>query len=155
MNHTPLTNASSTFTDYYKITASLNRIIFPALVNYPMWLKEIMSPRHVDRLICDVILDQEVLPGVGNIIKNEALFDAGGWNTSLLFIVRFSFWMVLLGTYLKWQFECCKKNKIFRQNIFESKYFHNRDVDPDFFLCGSGSGSRLKIWCGFGSGSRG
>nr|XP_027213066.1 endonuclease 8-like 3 [Penaeus vannamei] len=32
---------------------------------------------HQDRLICDVILDQLVLPGVGNIIKNEALFNAG------------------------------------------------------------------------------
>lgn len=26
---------------------------------------------HSERLICDVILDQLVLPGVGNIIKNE------------------------------------------------------------------------------------
>ncbi|KAK7086552.1 Nei endonuclease VIII-like 3 [Halocaridina rubra] len=32
---------------------------------------------HPERLVCDVILDQLVLPGVGNIIKNEALFDAG------------------------------------------------------------------------------
>ncbi|KAM7328625.1 hypothetical protein ACRRTK_012717 [Alexandromys fortis] len=30
-----------------------------------------------DRMLCDVILDQRVLPGVGNIIKNEALFDSG------------------------------------------------------------------------------
>ncbi len=29
------------------------------------------------RLICDVLLDQIILPGVGNIIKNEALFDSG------------------------------------------------------------------------------
>ncbi|XP_077333376.1 endonuclease 8-like 3 [Lithobates pipiens] len=29
------------------------------------------------RMLCDVLLDQEVLPGVGNIIKNEALFDSG------------------------------------------------------------------------------
>ncbi|XP_030305871.1 endonuclease 8-like 3 [Calypte anna] len=29
------------------------------------------------RLLCDVLLDQGVLPGVGNIIKNEALFDSG------------------------------------------------------------------------------
>ncbi|XP_070552680.1 endonuclease 8-like 3 [Ptychodera flava] len=32
---------------------------------------------HEDRMLCDVLLDQEVLPGVGNIIKNEALFDSG------------------------------------------------------------------------------
>ncbi|CAL4073817.1 unnamed protein product, partial [Meganyctiphanes norvegica] len=32
---------------------------------------------HPDRLVCDVILDQLVMPGVGNIIKNEALFNAG------------------------------------------------------------------------------
>ncbi|NXU49035.1 NEIL3 Endonuclease, partial [Turnix velox] len=30
-----------------------------------------------DRMLCDVLLDQAVLPGVGNIIKNEALFDSG------------------------------------------------------------------------------
>ncbi|KFO30831.1 endonuclease 8-like 3 [Fukomys damarensis] len=29
------------------------------------------------RMLCDVLLDQKVLPGVGNIIKNEALFDSG------------------------------------------------------------------------------
>ncbi|NXN94725.1 NEIL3 Endonuclease, partial [Rhinopomastus cyanomelas] len=29
------------------------------------------------RMLCDVLLDQAVLPGVGNIIKNEALYDSG------------------------------------------------------------------------------
>ncbi|NXW84642.1 NEIL3 Endonuclease, partial [Alopecoenas beccarii] len=29
------------------------------------------------RMLCDVLLDQAVLPGVGNIIKNEALLDSG------------------------------------------------------------------------------
>uniref|UniRef100_A0A8D0GZI8 Endonuclease 8-like 3 n=1 Tax=Sphenodon punctatus TaxID=8508 RepID=A0A8D0GZI8_SPHPU len=33
--------------------------------------------RQKDRMLCDVLLDQAVLPGVGNIIKNEALFDSG------------------------------------------------------------------------------
>ncbi|KAM4621535.1 endonuclease 8-like 3 [Polymixia lowei] len=33
--------------------------------------------RQGSRMICDVLLDQVVLPGVGNIIKNEALFDSG------------------------------------------------------------------------------
>ncbi|XP_076770265.1 endonuclease 8-like 3 isoform X2 [Arvicanthis niloticus] len=32
--------------------------------------------RQRDRMLCDVLLDQRVLPGVGNIIKNEALFDS-------------------------------------------------------------------------------
>ena len=39
--------------------------------------QEIQAERNKERLICDVIMDQEILPGVGNIIKNEALFDAG------------------------------------------------------------------------------
>lgn len=30
-----------------------------------------------NRMLCDVLLDQTVMPGVGNIIKNEALFDSG------------------------------------------------------------------------------
>ncbi|KAL1773105.1 endonuclease 8-like 3 [Sigmodon hispidus] len=33
--------------------------------------------KQKDRMLCDVVLDQKVLPGVGNIIKNEALFDSG------------------------------------------------------------------------------
>ncbi|KAM4053719.1 endonuclease 8-like 3 isoform 2-T2 [Anomaloglossus baeobatrachus] len=33
--------------------------------------------RQGSRMLCDVLLDQAVLPGVGNIIKNEALFDSG------------------------------------------------------------------------------
>ncbi|XP_061747523.1 endonuclease 8-like 3 isoform X2 [Nerophis ophidion] len=33
--------------------------------------------RRGGRMLCDVLLDQAVMPGVGNIIKNEALFDAG------------------------------------------------------------------------------
>uniref|UniRef100_A0A672N5C5 Endonuclease 8-like 3 n=1 Tax=Sinocyclocheilus grahami TaxID=75366 RepID=A0A672N5C5_SINGR len=33
--------------------------------------------RERERMLCDVLLDQTVLPGVGNIIKNEALFDSG------------------------------------------------------------------------------
>ncbi|KAJ6668644.1 hypothetical protein lerEdw1_012126 [Lerista edwardsae] len=36
---------------------------------------EIMKQKG--RMLCDVLLDQAVLPGVGNIIKNEALFDGG------------------------------------------------------------------------------
>ncbi|XP_020500742.2 endonuclease 8-like 3 isoform X1 [Labrus bergylta] len=33
--------------------------------------------RQRSRMLCDVLLDQAVMPGVGNIIKNEALFDSG------------------------------------------------------------------------------
>ncbi|XP_078071578.1 endonuclease 8-like 3 isoform X2 [Mustelus asterias] len=32
--------------------------------------------QHGARMICDVLLDQTVLPGVGNIIKNESVFDS-------------------------------------------------------------------------------
>uniref|UniRef100_A0A665VL82 Endonuclease 8-like 3 n=1 Tax=Echeneis naucrates TaxID=173247 RepID=A0A665VL82_ECHNA len=33
--------------------------------------------RQCSRMLCDVLLDQAIMPGVGNIIKNEALFDSG------------------------------------------------------------------------------
>ncbi|XP_045677643.1 endonuclease 8-like 3 isoform X2 [Phyllostomus hastatus] len=33
--------------------------------------------QQTGRMLCDVLLDQRVLPGVGNIIKNEALLDSG------------------------------------------------------------------------------
>jgi len=45
--------------------------------NHERAAKEIMDIRNSERIICDVIMDQEILPGVGNIIKNESLFDAG------------------------------------------------------------------------------
>ncbi|KAG7461800.1 hypothetical protein MATL_G00195040 [Megalops atlanticus] len=38
---------------------------------------EDMVKKEGCRMLCDVLLDQSVLPGVGNIIKNEALFDSG------------------------------------------------------------------------------
>uniref|UniRef100_A0A673GH94 Endonuclease 8-like 3 n=1 Tax=Sinocyclocheilus rhinocerous TaxID=307959 RepID=A0A673GH94_9TELE len=38
---------------------------------------DICSPKESERMLCDVLLDQTVLPCVGNIIKNEALFDSG------------------------------------------------------------------------------
>lgn len=36
-----------------------------------------VSEKQKGRMLCDVLMDQKVLPGVGNIIKNEALFDSG------------------------------------------------------------------------------
>lgn len=38
---------------------------------------KILEPKNQERLVADVLMDQEVLPGVGNIIKNEACFNAG------------------------------------------------------------------------------
>jgi len=37
---------------------------------------EVISSQDSQRMIADVLLDQKVFPGVGNIIKNEALFDS-------------------------------------------------------------------------------
>jgi len=36
----------------------------------------ILEDSNSERMVCDVIMDQQVLPGVGNIIKNEACYDA-------------------------------------------------------------------------------
>ena len=38
---------------------------------------KIMEEANSDRIVADVIMDQEIVPGVGNIIKNEGCFDAG------------------------------------------------------------------------------
>ncbi|XP_053400212.1 endonuclease 8-like 3 [Mercenaria mercenaria] len=43
--------------------------------NFPRAVALVKEQQH--RLVCDVLLDQSILPGVGNIIKNEALFDSG------------------------------------------------------------------------------
>ncbi len=36
-----------------------------------------MSPENHMKQVCDILLDQDIFAGVGNIIKNEALFNAG------------------------------------------------------------------------------
>ena len=36
-----------------------------------------VEAKNQERIVADVLMDQEVLPGVGNIIKNEACFNAG------------------------------------------------------------------------------
>ena len=38
---------------------------------------KILESKNQERIVADVLMDQEVLPGVGNIIKNEACFNAG------------------------------------------------------------------------------
>ena len=38
---------------------------------------KILEEVNNERLVVDVVMDQEIMPGVGNIIKNEGLFDAG------------------------------------------------------------------------------
>ena len=39
--------------------------------------QKILEVNNQERIVADVMMDQEVLPGVGNIIKNEACFNAG------------------------------------------------------------------------------
>ena len=34
--------------------------------------------QQTSRQVCDVLLDQQILPGVGNIIKNEVCWSEGG-----------------------------------------------------------------------------
>ncbi|RYY31686.1 MAG: endonuclease [Chitinophagaceae bacterium] len=53
------------------------------------WSADVMSPEwnvantkekilaHPDRLLCDVLMDQSIFSGVGNIIKNESMYRAG------------------------------------------------------------------------------
>lgn len=64
--------------------------------------------REGARMLCDVLLDQAILPGVGNIIKNEALFDSG-LNPAVK--VQFTMWSTdtklsisLLDVTVEWMF---------------------------------------------------
>merc|ERR1719192_2510268 len=36
----------------------------------------IQEDRNSGRIVADVVMDQQIMPGVGNIIKNEGCFDA-------------------------------------------------------------------------------
>ncbi|XP_074651180.1 endonuclease 8-like 3 [Tubulanus polymorphus] len=49
--------------------------ICSAIFNHKAAVQLVMQQK--DRQICDILLDQDILPGVGNIIKNEGLFDSG------------------------------------------------------------------------------
>jgi len=46
------------------------------MFDFPRAVNTIMDGQHQERMVCDVIMDQSILPGVGNIIKNEACFNA-------------------------------------------------------------------------------
>jgi hypothetical protein len=61
----------------------LRKNIFLMKYTVFLWLdcKVILDARNGQRIVADVLMDQEILPGVGNIIKNEACFDAGEGNT--------------------------------------------------------------------------
>ncbi|XP_013416368.1 endonuclease 8-like 3 [Lingula anatina] len=65
-----------------------------------------------DRMACDVLLDQTILPGVGNIIKNEALFDSGvkpDTKISALTEVHVSFLVKMTRDYSMVFLECRRK----------------------------------------------
>ena len=46
--------------------------------------QKILEVHNQERIVADVMMDQEVLPGVGNIIKNEACFNAGANPLSMI-----------------------------------------------------------------------
>jgi len=64
--------------------------------------------RESARMLCDVLLDQAVLPGVGNIIKNEALFDSG-LNPAVK--VHFALCSSMLDVTVEWMFHTLFKKK--------------------------------------------
>ncbi|CAL1613147.1 unnamed protein product [Knipowitschia caucasica] len=58
-----------------KVLSSSHLDVCSPLFSQPRSEEAVKAQRS--RMLCDVLLDQAVMPGVGNIIKNEALFDSG------------------------------------------------------------------------------
>ena len=106
-----------------------------------------------ERQVCDVLLDQSILPGVGNIIKNEALFDSGIKPSSKVHIQYFLylFWIFILnigkgeGSYgeggcthistvppILFCLACMKLYN--RQNTFPGVFFQNIDTKISEFV---------------------
>ncbi|WP_312075791.1 endonuclease [Chryseobacterium sp.] len=79
----------------YFYTCSV-KFVHPKILSEIDWEADIMSKKwsdekaeqklakHPEMMVCDALMDQDLFSGVGNIIKNEALFQAGIHPETLL-----------------------------------------------------------------------
>ncbi|XP_050735454.1 endonuclease 8-like 3 isoform X2 [Eriocheir sinensis] len=105
---------------------------------------------HPSRVISDVILDQLVLPGVGNIIKNEALFNAGINPNSKVEELSEELVSLLVKTnrdFTKIFYECRRGGGDLRKHMKVYKKSECQECGRKLMQCRIGENERLTFFC--------
>lgn len=105
---------------------------------------------HPSRVISDVILDQLVLPGVGNIIKNEALFNAGVNPNSKVEDLSEELVSLLVKTnrdFTKIFYECRRGGGNLRKHMKVYKKSECQECGRKLMQCRIGENERLTFFC--------
>lgn len=101
-------------------------------------------------LICDVIMDQTVLPGVGNIIKNEGLFKSGINPTVPVSDLSPKLITCLLHRLRNFShvfYMCRKNNKPLKNHLCIYEKSKCPECDNQVTVCKPGSLKRLTFFC--------
>ncbi|XP_054846373.1 endonuclease 8-like 3 [Eublepharis macularius] len=102
------------------------------------------------RLLCDVLLDQTVLPGVGNIIKNEALFDSGlhpGVRACQLTDEQIRHLVKMIRDFTLLFYRCCKTGSALYKHYKVYKRPSCGQCRAKITVCRLGENSRMTYFC--------
>ncbi|KAM4710536.1 endonuclease 8-like 3 [Discoglossus pictus] len=102
------------------------------------------------RMVCDVLLDQAVLPGVGNIIKNEALFDSGlhpGVQVGLLSDSQVSHLVKMTRDFTLLFYKCRKTGSALYKHYKVYKKPNCAQCGTKITVCRLGENNRMTYFC--------
>ncbi len=125
------------------------------------WKTDVLSkqwdPAHVykkireqpDRMICDVLMDQDIFTGVGNIIKNEVLFRVKTHPKSTVGTISGAKIKTIIRQAGKYSFEFYEWKKLFvlkkHWKIYKSKMCPRCNIKPE--VKNTGVGKRKSYYC--------
>uniref|UniRef100_A0A3B5M8B1 Endonuclease 8-like 3 n=1 Tax=Xiphophorus couchianus TaxID=32473 RepID=A0A3B5M8B1_9TELE len=102
------------------------------------------------RMLCDVLLDQAVMPGVGNIIKNEALFDSGlhpAVKVQQLTHVQIQHLVKMTRDFTLLFYKCCKSGSPLYKHYKVYKRPHCGQCSHVITVCRLGDNGRMTYFC--------
>ncbi|NP_001017201.1 endonuclease 8-like 3 [Xenopus tropicalis] len=102
------------------------------------------------RMLCDILLDQMILPGVGNIIKNEALFDSGlhpGVQAGLLTDMQVSHLVKMTRDFTLLFYKCRKSGSALYKHYKVYKRPNCGQCDKKITVCRLGENNRMTYFC--------
>ncbi|XP_072262185.1 endonuclease 8-like 3 isoform X2 [Pyxicephalus adspersus] len=102
------------------------------------------------RMLCDVLLDQAVLPGVGNIIKKEALFDSGlhpAVQAGLLTDGQISHLVKMTRDFTLLFYECRKSGSALYKHYKVYKRSNCGQCGTKITVCRLGEHNRMTYFC--------
>ncbi|XP_018086207.1 endonuclease 8-like 3 isoform X2 [Xenopus laevis] len=102
------------------------------------------------RMLCDILLDQMILPGVGNIIKNEALFDSGlhpGVQAGLLTDEQVSHLVKMTRDFTLLFYKCRKSGSALYKHYKVYKRPNCGQCGTKITVCRLGEHNRMTYFC--------